>query len=844
MTESLASAAVRYASLNWRIFPVASRGKLPLFPKCPVNAELHLQGQPAECRGSCGHVGHGVYDATCDTAIVSAWWERAENANIGLACGHGLFVLDVDVKAPEGGISGGEALERLASEGKHLPPTMTSETGSGGRQYFFKSPVGRSLGNRVKMRVGGAKSGLDVRTEGGFVVLPPSIHPNGKPYTWLDAQAPAEAPPWLLDLIDPPKPTVVSTPRDSYGSASDSRERKYVTRALDNAAATISAAPEKSRHDTLNASAFALGQLIGGGAPLSEGEATDALTTSALAVFPASRHAEVRRTIRDGLTSGKANPKAWPPEGWNSERNSERSSSRPPPPSDADAPMVEELDAYGAVALVQPALWEAPVPFGEASDPPAFPTSHLPDVLRAFVSGLAEQTQTPVDMAALFTLSVCGVTIAGRVRGYPWWAEPVPVWAVVAMEPGSRKSAVASEVVRPLQAAEAEGAIKYAPIIREAKVRKKVLEERAGKAESAASRGAEHELDGLIREAANAAEQRDSVTIPVAPRYVADDVTPEKLVGLLQEHGGRFAVISAEGGPFDMMAGRYSDGLPNVDVYLKGHAGDPISVDRMGRPHEHIESPALSVALAIQPDILRGLAEKPGFRGRGLLGRFLYAIPRSRVGRRVSHAPPMPESYRREYHDVVRRLLSLDIPTPAPSVRFDAAAKSALRTFMDELEPRLGESGDLAHMADWAGKLAGAVVRIAVVTHMVEHASEDAPWALEVDVLTVNSAIAIGLYALEHARTAFAMMGADPKHTAAKHLLGWIRGNTPQGHYVERDAFNATKGRFRKMEAFREAQTVLVDHGYLKVAPRVKEAGKAGRPPSKTFLVNPLWVRE
>ena len=114
--------------------------------------------------------------------------------------------------------------------------------------------------------------------------------------------------------------------------------------------------------------------------------------------------------------------------------------------------------------------------------------------------------------------------------------------------------------------------------------------------------------------------------MPPVPRLVADDVTPEAAASLLAEQGGRLAVLSAEGGIFATLAGRYS-GTPNLEVFLKGHAGDLLVVDRKGRDHEYVEHPALTLGLAVQPEVLTDIAAMPGFRGRGLLARILYALP-------------------------------------------------------------------------------------------------------------------------------------------------------------------------------------------------------------------------
>ena len=129
--------------------------------------------------------------------------------------------------------------------------------------------------------------------------------------------------------------------------------------------------------------------------------------------------------------------------------------------------------------------------------------------------------------------------------------------------------------------------------------------------------------------------------MPPIPRLVADDVTPEAAASLLAEQGGRLAIISAEGGIFDIIAGRYSGNVPNMDLWLKGHSGDPMKVDRKGRPPEYVRRPALTLGLMIQPAVLSAIAANRQFRGRGFLARILYAYPVSKVGHRaIAPAPP------------------------------------------------------------------------------------------------------------------------------------------------------------------------------------------------------------
>lgn len=94
---------------------------------------------------------------------------------------------------------------------------------------------------------------------------------------------------------------------------------------------------------------------------------------------------------------------------------------------------------------------------------------------------------------------------------------------------------------------------------------------------------------------------------PIKPlRLFVDDVTSEKLTSVLVENKGRVAVVSAEGGIFSIMSGLYNRNV-NIDVFLKGHSGDTIRVDRVGRASESIIHPALTMVLAVQPEVLNGL---------------------------------------------------------------------------------------------------------------------------------------------------------------------------------------------------------------------------------------------
>ena len=449
-------------------------------------------------------------------------------------------------------------------------------------------------------------------------------------------------------------------------------------------------------------------------------------------------------------------------------------------------------------------------------------------------------------MVSLATVSTA-VAKKARVCVKDSWEEPLNIYTLTVLPPANRKSAVFRDATRPLRRYMREEKKRLDPEIREAQSRRRIVAKRLKHAEKAAAEAPAGERDRLEREACRLAGDLAAIVVPEPLRLIADDATAERLVSLMAKHDGRMAVLSAEGGVFGMMAGRYSrDGSPNFEVFLQAWGGDEIYVDRVGRPAEYIPDPALTMGLTVQPSVLQGLMEKAGFRDRGLPARFLYSIPMSPVGRRDSDPPPMPPFVHSEYQRRVTTLLYLAPDSDehgnprSHSLVLTHEARMALRCFQAELEPRLGAAGDLDPVSDWAGKLTGSIARVAGLLHVAEHAGVKPPWEVSVDVQTVIAAMKIGRYLLPHAQAAFAQMGADQDIEQAKRILAWIL-NKQIRSFSRREAYEALKGRLRRVEDLATPMGLLLDHNYIRRAP-IEERSGPGRPPSPEFEVNPLWA--
>jgi hypothetical protein len=498
------------------------------------------------------------------------------------------------------------------------------------------------------------------------------------------------------------------------------------------------------------------------------------------------------------------------------------------------------------------AHWEPPIPLSDLPRPP-FPVSIFPDWVRTFVEAVAVATQTPLALAAMLVLACLATACAKRVvvQLTSDWREPVNLFTVVAMLPAERKSAVFTEVTRPIEEFEAAEIARLAPEIAEAGARRKISEQALVKAQRDAATAmatgklvVSTQVDSLARELA-------AMDVPAPPQLIVDDCSPERLASLLAQQRGRMAVMAPEGDVFDLMSGRYSpNGSANFGVYLRGHAGDDLRVDRVSRKPEFVRAPALTMGLAVQPEVVQGLISRPGFRGRGLLGRFLYGMPPSMLGQRDVDAPPVLEPVREAYHHNLTVLLTMDggpetddwgQPVPQKLVLAPDAASSFL-TFRRELEPRLGGLGDLGYISDWAGKLAGAVGRIAGLLHMAENVSLVEPWTEPVSHETVRAAIRLAdEFLIPHALVAFAQMGANPAEADARHILE-VLANRGISSFTKRDLFQIVKGRFKTMGPLDRALEVLEEHGYIRFRNETSRGGP-GRKASPTADVNPLWRR-
>jgi len=253
--DALLVAALQYAAHGWPIFPCRPRGKEPL-------------------------TAHGFHDATTDLDQIAAWWAETPDANIGLATGavSGVDVIDLD------------APDALPSELVHLVGRTPTVRTARGQHLFCAHRDGVRCRTAVWPHV-------DVRGDGGYVILPPSTHPSGAGYEHtippFNGVAFHEMPDLPERRADPPARTVPT-------------ESPWAATALAGELERVRGATKGTRNAALNRAAHALGQIVAGGsldADTVRGSLADAASAVGLGA------AEAARTIASGLAAGARDPR-------------------------------------------------------------------------------------------------------------------------------------------------------------------------------------------------------------------------------------------------------------------------------------------------------------------------------------------------------------------------------------------------------------------------------------------------------------------------------------------------------------------------------------------------------
>jgi putative DNA primase/helicase len=480
------------------------------------------------------------------------------------------------------------------------------------------------------------------------------------------------------------------------------------------------------------------------------------------------------------------------------------------------------------------------IPFEKISVP-SIEASLLPSWAGEYAGQLASSIQVPDELAISAVLGVVSTAVARkfRIEVKPGYEEPLNLYQLAALESGERKSPTLAKAKEPLMDWEERKARELSPVIEQAKSDSKTAEKevetlraRAAKEKYLSER---EKINTQIREI-----EKNTPKIPNIPRLLADDITPERAAGIMAENDERIGILSAEGGIFETLGGRYSNNIPNFDLFLKGHCGDSVHVDRKSSNPIFLRNPAITMCISPQPAVLRALASRPEFRGRGLLARFFYYLPQSRLGYRSLDTSPISQTAEDAYHRGIQTLLDYPWNKDAHGekvphiLQLSEQAYESWREFSEKVEEHLRPGGQFEPVKDWAGKLPGGAARLAGIFHLINHAGTSIPSLVGPDMM--ERALDMSTLLTQHARAAFGLMGADAAIETAKHILEWIERRKLE-EFSQRDCHYALQGRYPKIENITPGLKILQERYYI--APISVEYQGRGRPKSPVYVVNP-----
>lgn len=482
---------------------------------------------------------------------------------------------------------------------------------------------------------------------------------------------------------------------------------------------------------------------------------------------------------------------------------------------------------------------------------PAFPLSSFPPLLHEYCRSVAETTQTPPEMAAMMMLGALSTVALGvMVDAGNGWTEEIGLYTLIVMGAAERKSSVMKAVCSPLRAIERRQREEEFEELEEERLRlarfearKSTLLRKIGQTDEPEAR------DAIWEELRDVNAQINKFGELADFRLLADDVTAEGLTKLLDSHG-RIGILAAEGSAVDnIVTGQYSNGKPKLDIVLKGYGGEPHTVDRKNGKASLIPRPLLSVTLAIQEPYLEEVINHPRSRALGLVSRFSFVIPRSLKGDRDEEPPGIDPFYADGWEKTLTHIHTelfkgnarqnrqkggfvgsvsppLNKGGDEPlSLSLHTSARKRLKELQRQVERGLGPTGELTHIADWAGRHLGRILRIAGLLHLAALKPTNEP----IDLETFARAEEIGDFLMAHGR--YALEEGDTIWLRVLHVLEKWEPETIKARDLQRRVFHADQAK--------DEVTVLiarlVESEILELIPA--EEGRPGRP-SPTYKIN------
>lgn len=427
-----------------------------------------------------------------------------------------------------------------------------------------------------------------------------------------------------------------------------------------------------------------------------------------------------------------------------------------------------------------------PIPFTE-DVLASFPTDLFPEWGQKMISMISDVLQVSEDMPGAFLVTAIAGAIQGKVQvcAVQGYVQPACIYMMLVAQPSEKKSPVFKAMQAPFFNWQANARETMADSINKKKQELRIWEAAMAKAEAKAAQNYE---DSNAQDDAKKLLQAKP-EIPLEPRLIASDCTPEKLTSLLAKYG-RLIVTDSEGGLIGTLAGRYSK-VPNFDIFLKAHGAETVSVER-GDREEWLDSPVLTIALTCQYAILKELQECKSFQEKGLLSRFLFVLPKSNAGYRRTTMKPMNTAIQEAYEKQIERLLGIPENEKGKpyTVFFTNEALSVIEEKRAALEVERLPGGLAEGIEDWHNKQEGLLLRLALIHHMAKHGADGIYQKIDRD--SAIAAVRLEEYFWCHVLKAYDYMKANPTQSKAMRIIEWsLKRN--QFCFTRRDVWRALR---------------------------------------------------
>lgn len=735
--------------------------------------------------------------STNSSEQVRDWWQLWPDALVGINCGRsGITVLDGDRHGD--GPDGVSALQALCGGDFARLACPMSLTPNNGVHLYFRARDAEPPSNSR----GGLPDGIDVRGNGGYVIAPGSVLPDGRSWQHQDGA------PTLIECLRaaclPMVPDNIMELVAARRSARTSPALKHGTegaaesasRELQEAVEELSAALKGNRNDTLNAKALRMGRFVAHG-HLHEETVCEAFMQACQrnGLIQDDGVAAFNATFDSGMRAGVHKA------GFDARVASEIETGIPP----------EE----GPQPLVRPTGRSA-----------AFPLDALGDVLGPAAGAIIDIVQCPPALAAQSVLAAASFTVQAHADvAFPatQQVKPCSLFLITVGESGERKSAVDYYALRAIREREKELLDDYADLLKEYSKSKNVWEIQRKRLMMAKS-----DQEKLSQKLDQLGEEPER---PLSPMLTCGEPTFEGLSKLLAEGQPSMGLFSDEGGAFigghSMSAEnrlRTAAGLSNV------WDGAPLKRVRVLDGSSTVPGKRVSLHLLAQPEAANILLGDPVLRDQGFLSRLLVSAPTSTAGTRLQK-DPSPDSFKvlEIFDGRLFRILRQPFPLALKTrnvlqprvIQLDEDAQAAWKQYADSVELRLGEGKPFEAIKGFGSKLSEHALRVSGVLTLIENIHAE-----KISLHNFERATRLADYYATEALRLLGVGQVDPALQGAERLRKWLMSHACE-HVSVRMLIQRGPNSLRDSKNMSAAIDILVKHGWLRpVSGKVEIDGK------------------